>query len=46
MDIWILVHQYPPGNYMYKVNNRNTGTMCETIVNFEQVNADRVFGLL
>ena len=36
----------PAGNYMFKVNNRNIKTRCETcsklttsIVNFEQINA-------
>ena len=44
-------HACPAGNYMFKVNNRNTSTRCEicsnltiktpddAIVNFEQVNA-------
>ena len=35
-------HCFPAGNYMFKVNNRNTRTnftVLVFIVNFEQVNA-------
>ena len=38
---------FPAGNYMFKVNNRNTiFTTCSSVsfVNFEQVNADWVRG--
>ena len=38
-----IFHPDPAGNYMFKVNNRNTRTRCKicfsvSIVDFEQVN--------
>ena len=45
-QLLLIIALYPVGNYMFKVNNRNTRANCEIcsklIVNFEQVNADWV----